>query len=274
MEGAHVVIVGSGNLSHALVTRWMTSPHIAGLQVLARSERYRVKGWSQAAMRVVTEDDQCLKDTDIVVLAVKPKDAVQALQHVAQVSPGIRVLLSVAAGVTIAQIRTLLPASGIVRTMPNICSQVGRSVTGVAFDGVNSLDRQIVLELLHELGQTTETPESLLDPMTALFGSGPAYVLVFLRSIVDTAIKFGMEPDVARQLALQMVLGTSELALSESHDSLEHIVSRVVSPGGTTEAMLDVLQSKGWQNIMESALSAAAERAIQLGALAPLSGRA
>ena len=274
MANARVVIVGSGNLSHALVSRWLSSPHIAHLKVLARSDRYRVKGWSAAAMELVTYDDSCLSEADIVVLSVKPKDAPAALDHIARVAADLPILVSVAAGISIATIRSALPHSGIVRTMPNICSQVGRSVTGVSFDKVLPSQRTMVLDLLHELGETVETPESLLDPMTALFGSGPAYVLMFLHSIVDTAIKFGLDQDTARQLALQMVLGTSELALAQSQDSLEHIVSRVVSPGGTTEAMLKVLESQGWQDIMESALYAAGERAIELGSLEPARGRA
>lgn len=265
MDQKNLVIIGSGNLAHALAIRWLRSERISRLSVLARSQTFLSQGWNEALRRRVTYDPAILGGAHLVVLAVKPKDAMAALHQVAHHAPNSAVILSVVAGISVAKIRSMLPTMGIVRTMPNICSEVGRSVTGYSLDGIADTDRDHALLLLSELGDAIETPEAWLDPMTALFGSGPAYVLEFIGSIVNTAVNLGLDRDVARQLALRMVVGTGELALTESGHTLGDIQQRVVSPGGTTEAMLRVLHTQRWPEIMESALHAAGHRAQELG---------
>lgn len=260
-----LVIIGSGNLAHALGSRWLCSEHGANLCILARSQKFMAQDWESWLKNRVVYDPSIVQTAKFVVLAVKPKDAMAALSQAAQYLNDSAVLISVVAGVSIAQMRTVIPHAGIIRTMPNICSEVGRSVTAYSIDGVNEVDRSEALTLLQELGDTVPTPEASLDPMTALFGSGPAYVLEFLTSIINSAVALGLDPDLSRQLALRMVVGTSELALTEKHHALEDIQSRVVSPGGTTEAMLRVLHTERWPEIMEAALQAAGSRATQLG---------
>jgi pyrroline-5-carboxylate reductase len=261
----NLVIIGSGNLAHALGFRWLPSPHVANLSILARSQKFLSQDWESRLKNRVVYDPSILQAAKFVVLAVKPKDAMAALSQASKYLDETAVLISVVAGVSIAEMRTVIPKSGIIRTMPNICSEVGRSVTGYSIDGVTETDRSQALILLQELGDTVETPEASLDPMTALFGSGPAYVLEFLSSIINTAVTLGLDADLSRQLALRMVVGTGELALTEKHHALEDIQSRVVSPGGTTEAMLRVLHTERWPEIMEAALQAAGSRATQLG---------
>ncbi len=265
MDQKRLVIIGSGNLAHALGSRWLFSPHVANLSMLARSQRFMSQDWNGQLKSRVTFDASVLKQAQVVVLAVKPKDALAALGQVESYLADSAILISVVAGVSIAKIRAVIPKAGIIRTMPNICSEVGRSVTGYSSDGVSEEDLSHAVTLLRELGDIVQTPEASLDPMTALFGSGPAYVLEFLTSIINSAVTLGLDADLSRQLALRMVVGTSELALTEKHHALEDIQSRVVSPGGTTEAMLRVLHTQGWPQIMEAALQAAGNRATELG---------
>ncbi len=261
----NLVIIGSGNLAHALGSRWLHSERIATLSILARSQKFLSQNWDADLQSRVTYDPKILSTAHLIVLAVKPKDASTALHQVAEHASDSAVVLSVIAGISIAQMRSVLPKSGIIRTMPNICSEIGRSVTGYSVNGVLPVDREYACQVLGELGDAVETPESWLDPMTALFGSGPAYVLEFIGNIINTAVTLGLDSDIARQLALRMVVGTSELALTEPALALGDLQSRVVSPGGTTEAMLHVLHTSRWPDIMESALKAAGSRAVQLG---------
>ncbi|MDA8194735.1 MAG: pyrroline-5-carboxylate reductase [Thermaerobacter sp.] len=261
-----VVIVGSGNLAHALLTGWMRQPSPVRFQVLARSHRYLSRGWESPASDCVVTNPRILTNADLVVLAVKPKDIPDALLTVRTYSPAFTPVLSAAAGITLDRLAESLPRRPLIRAMPNICSRVGSSVTGVSFSGVSPSQRAIVRELLAVLGEVVETEEHLLNPMTALYGSGPAYVYVFVNTIVDTAQQLGLPRDVARTLALQMVRGSSELALAETDQPFDRLVEQVASPGGTTEAMLKVLDQADWPGVMKRALLQAGERARQLGA--------
>ncbi len=261
-----IIVVGPGNIAHAIVARWLQVAD-AEIHVLARSKTYLTKGWRPQEQQVVTFDQEVLTQADLIMLAVKPKDMLTTL---AQLKPRISpasIILSVAAGIAIAQIRQLLPELGIVRTMPNVCSEIGTSVTGISFDNVAEEDKSWVMSLMNLLGHVVEMPEHLLNPMTALYGSGPAYVYVFLQAIIRAAEDLGIPPEHARELAAHMVLGASQKALMDSDKSLDQLVSQVVSPGGTTEAMLRVLDQLGWQDIMHQALKAAGEKAAQLGAV-------
>lgn len=266
-----VIIVGAGNLSHALVQGWMRNRGRRHYRVLARSDRYLAQGWSDDERALVGYDPIMIAEADLVVLAVKPKDVTGALDTIAQFIHAATPLLSAVAGVPIARLKEHLPHHGIIRTMPNICSAIGSSVTGVTFKDVSPAQKVEVIALLAELGRVVEIPEDMLNPMTALFGSGPAYVYVFLEAIVQAAAELGIPTALARNLALEMVRGASELALAEGDRPFAHLVDQVVSPGGTTEAMLRVLQRENWQTVLKDALFQAGDRARQLG-LAPAVG--
>ncbi len=259
-----IVVVGPGHLAHAVVSRWLKVADVK-IQVLARSERYLAKGWTPEEESLVTFRADALRRAKLVVLAVKPKDMADTLATLEEFIPPKALVLSFAAGISIEQIHNAWPHHGIVRTMPNICSEIGCSVTGAAFSDVSAAEKAWVMELLNLLGYVTEMPEHLLNPMTALYGSGPAYVYIFIQSIMQAAADLGIPDGQSRELAAQMVKGASEMALNDRQKSLAQLVDEVVSPGGTTEAMLKVLVQSGWQDILHQALKAAGERAIQLG---------
>ncbi len=259
-----IVVVGPGNIAHAIVSRWLQVAD-ADISVLARSKTYLTKGWHSDEQQVVTFDRDIVANADLIMLAVKPKDMLTTLAQLKSRISSTSIVLSVAAGITIGQIRHLLSEPGIVRTMPNICSEIGTSVTGISFDNVPKEDRSWIMSLMNLLGHVVEMPEHLLNPMTALYGSGPAYVYVFLKAIIRAGEDLGIPPEHARELAAHLVLGASQKALIDNDKSLDQLVGQVVSPGGTTEAMLRVLDQLGWQDIMHQALKAAGEQAAQLG---------
>ncbi|MCL4496200.1 MAG: pyrroline-5-carboxylate reductase [Firmicutes bacterium] len=261
-----IVVVGPGNIAHAIVSRWLQVAD-AEIYVLARSKTYLTKGWRPREQQAVTFDQNAVTNADMVMLAVKPKDMFTTLEQMKPQLSSASIILSVAAGITISQIRQILPNQRIVRTMPNICSEIGTSVTGISFDNVADEDKSWILSLMNLLGHVVEMPEHLLNPMTALYGSGPAYVYVFLQAIIRAAEDLGIPPEHSRELASYMVLGASQKALIDNDKSLDQLIDQVVSPGGTTEAMLRVLDQLGWQDIMHQALKAAGEKASQLGAV-------
>lgn len=260
-----IVVIGSGNVSRALVTGWLERAPQLDIAVLARSDRYLTNGWTRNLQNLVTFETDVLSHAHVIVLAVKPKNALDVLDTVKMVVPSRAPIISVVAGVTISQIETVLGAHSIVRTMPNICSAVGHSVTGATFSRVSSEDKERIMHILQSLGRVVETPEHLLDPMTALYGSGPAYVYVFFEAIVEAAIRLGLPEPLARELTIDMVLGSSKLAAAEKDAPLNDLIKQVVSPGGTTEAMLNVLHQNAWPAIMRQALFEAGDRARKLG---------
>ncbi|POB09651.1 MAG: pyrroline-5-carboxylate reductase [Sulfobacillus thermosulfidooxidans] len=259
-----IVIVGSGHLARAVVSRWQQARAL-DIHVLARSNKYLSKGWSLDEQALVTFDTSVLRDADLVLLAVKPKDMPGTLNQLKDEIAPHAVVLSVAAGISIDQIRKIWPDHAIVRTMPNICAEIGRSVTGVSYYHITDHDKAWVNDLLTLLGYTQEMPEHLLNPMTALYGSGPAYVYIFIDAIMQAAHELGIPAEHSRSFAAYMVQGACEMALTDHDKTLGQLVDEVVSPGGTTEAMLKVLRNAGWQDILSQALQAAGERAIQLG---------
>lgn len=260
----HIVIIGSGNLSRALIAGWRNTPDVS-LAVLARSDRFLSRGWEAADRQLVTYDRTVLRTADVAVLATKPKDAEETVKSLAQWLPPSLVFVSAVAGVQLAQLRALLPDHSLVRTMPNICAAVAASVTGLTFDRVSEADRLWITSLMERLGTVAEVSESLLNPMTALWGSGPAYVYVFLNAIVETARELGLAPGQAREMAALMMEGAARLARAKSDQPLTALIDEVVSPGGTTEAMLKVLDQSEWQATLAAALLAAGRRAAELG---------
>ncbi len=260
----HIVIVGPGHIGHALVRRWMTLDGLT-LSVLARSTNYLNNGWLPEETALITVDPEILREADLVVIAVKPKDVNSTLTNISSFVPADAIIFSVAAGISIPQIQERFPHHGIVRAMPNVCSEIGESVTGIAFSMVSHEEKTAISQLCEHLGRVAEVPEHLLNPITALYGSGPAYVYVFLQAIMQSAEDLGIPQEQSRELAAYMVKGASQMVLHDSKESLPQLIGQVVSPGGTTEAMLQVLVNDGWQQILHDALNSAGDRAGQLG---------
>jgi pyrroline-5-carboxylate reductase len=123
----------------------------------------------------------------------------------------------------------------------------------------------IVESLVSELGPIMEVEEELINPMTALLGSGPAYVYVFMQAIIEAGRRLGVDPDLARLLSAQMIEGAARLAQHDQSTDLDGLIRQVVSPGGTTEAMLTALDQAAWSESLTDALLKAGERAVELG---------
>jgi len=201
-----------------------------------------------------------------VILAVKPQNAAETLPAYAKYTSGA-VFLSIMAGRTIGGISALLgPAGKIVRAMPNTPAAVRQGVTvACPGAGVNQGQRDLCDALLQAIGMVAWVDdEGLLDPVTAVSGSGPAYVFLLAELMEREAIRQGIPPDLARLLARQTVAGSGALLAASAEDSAALRVA-VTSPGGTTKAALDVLMADpAWPALMEKAIKAATERSREL----------
>ena len=264
----NIVFIGAGHMARALIAG-LRRQGIAGeqIQVHAPSSAHRDALAEEFGIRSLAATAQNLPANSVVIYAAKPKQisAVLALWRQAFADAGV-LFLSVAAGIGSARIAAeLSPGSAIVRGMPNTPAQVGAGATALyARDSVSAAQRETAEFIMSAVGQIYWlSDESLMDAVTALSGSGPAYVLLFLEALEDAAVLQGLDRPTARALALQTVLGTAQMAAAGplSPTELRH---QVTSPGGTTAAGLAVWEEH-LRPLAQRALAAAAERSRALG---------
>jgi len=200
------------------------------------------------------------------VLAVKPQDMRTALAPLAAQAPG-KLVVSIAAGLRLADIsRWLGGHRKLVRAMPNTPALIGAGIAGLyALPEVSAVERERAERILGAVGETVWVErESLLDPVTALSGSGPAYVFWFIEQLAASGEALGLAPEAARKLALATVLGAGRLA-AQSADPPAVLRERVTSKGGTTEAALRVFDEERLAERLRRALEAASRRGAELG---------
>ena len=222
----------------------------------------------QLGVNVVRDNTGVVLACDVVVLAVKPqviRDVLLPLRvAIGQQRP---LLLSIAAGVRETDINRWAGGdSAVVRAMPNTPALVASGATGLyANPLVTEAQKDLAESLMRAVGVTVWLDqESLLDPVTALSGSGPAYFMLFMEALEQAAIEQGLAPDVAHLLVLETCLGAAKLA-RDSEEDLTELRRRVTSPGGTTEKALLVMEGSGITRTIQEAFRAASARASELG---------
>lgn len=261
-----VGVVGLGNMGEAIVRALIESGYDrdAILPFEVKQERIRLAR-DTYGLQVAPSLSQLVSESTYVILAVKPQDAKTVLHAIASEMNESKILISIMAGITISSLVAMLeqPAK-VVRVMPNICVAVAQGALGLASnDRVSSDELKTVVELLTPLGSIVEVAEHQMDAVTALSGSGPAFVLAFLEALIDGGVQMGLARDKAYKLALKTLQGTiSMLDKEDIHPTL--LKERVTSPGGTTMAGLVTLDERGFKGIVIRCLEAAKSRAKEL----------
>ena len=201
-----------------------------------------------------------------IFMAVKPEDMQSLLLQLAPLLQPPQVVVSVAAGVTIKQIEAVLPAQiGVIRVMPNTPCLIKQGVLAVsAGQYVAETDLRLVECWLKNMGSVHIVPEKLLDAVTGVSGSGPAYVYLFLEALADGGVLAGLPRVLAQELAVETVLGAA-LMVKETAEHPALLREMVTSPGGTTAAALFALEKGGFRALLQQAVQAAAERSKELG---------
>jgi pyrroline-5-carboxylate reductase len=268
MEQPAVALVGAGQMGAAMVRGWLKAIRQGGgltLTVLEPQFDPVLERELDAAGAVLNPPEPGHKD--IVVLAVKP----QAIAHAAPAARAFvgpdTLVLSIMAGVTIPALTRQFGVERVIRAMPNTPGQIGHGVTAyVASAACRACDIALAEQLLSPLGQVERiVAERLMDVVTAVSGSGPAYVFFLAEALAAAAEGEGLDKETAARLARQTVAGAGALML-ESGLSAGELRKQVTSPGGTTEAALDVLQSAaGLAPVLRRAVQAAATRSRELG---------
>lgn len=272
MKNIPIAFIGGGNMARSLIGGlvaggqdpgciWVAEPD-AGQRDLLRS---------RFGVHTSADNPEIVAKGEVIVLAVKP----QILQGVArQLAPAIQarqpLVISIAAGVREPDLRRWLGGGSpaLVRTMPNTPALVGSAASALfANEFVSEDRRQLAESLLRAVGVTVWVDdETLLDAVTALSGSGPAYFFLVMEALERAALELGLDADTARLLTLQTAFGAAKMAL-ESVESPATLRVRVTSPGGTTERALAILREGGVETLLARALAAARQRARELGDL-------
>lgn len=264
-----LLLVGCGKMGGAMLAGWLARGLAPADVVVA--EPIEAMRPAHPGLRLVAASSELKETPEIVVLAVKPQsmDAIlpDLRRFAGQGSGGGAAFLSIAAGKTLGYFANHLGSTAkVVRSMPNTPAAVRQGITvATAAPGVSETEKKLCHELLEAVGQVLWVDdESLLDPVTALSGSGPAYVFLLVEAMAAAGAKLGLAPDMAMQLARATVAGSGEL-LRQSSDPAEQLRINVTSPGGTTAEALKVLMAAdGIQPVFDKALAAASRRSKEL----------
>jgi pyrroline-5-carboxylate reductase len=264
----NVAFIGSGIMGEAMIRGLLTQNIVKPDQIYAADplpsrlddlrERYGI--------RVTSNNSDAAEAGQVIVLSTKP-------QNLAEVMPGIRghlrrqdLLLSILAGTPIRKLADGVAHASVVRAMPNTPAQIGQGMTvWTATPEVTEEQRGQAQAILGALGQELfVNDESYLDMATALSGTGPAYVFMFMESLIDAGVHLGFSRRVAEQLVFQTMLGSLEYA-AQSGKHVAELRNQVTSPGGTTAAALYHLEKGGLRTVISRAIWAAYQRSVELG---------
>ena len=269
-----ITFIGGGNMGRALIGGLLAS----GLQAkqitvvepfTATAEKLK----ADFSVAIVNSIDGLQIDSKlehVVVIAVKPQDfkqvALSLAPHLEAIDAQRLLIISIAAGIRLSSMVNWLGHSRCVRAMPNTPALIGMGMTGLCSGA--SVDAQACSKaaaLCNAVGQSVWVKdENLIDAVTAVSGSGPAYVFAFLEALQSGGEKLGLDPVAARALAYATLQGAAQLAIN-ADESAGSLREKVTSKGGTTAAALAVLQESNWQGILEAALAAAAKRGQAMG---------
>jgi pyrroline-5-carboxylate reductase len=220
---------------------------------------------AETKCKVTTDPVEAISGRQVIVVSVKPGDVVPLLGTLEGKVDSSQLVLSMAAGVTTSTYERFLGDVPVIRSMPNTPALVGEGVTGIAAGanaGLSELD--LARDVLGAVGSVRMMDEALLDAVTAVSGTGPAYVFLLAEALTEAALREGLPRDIAERFVNQTVRGAGHL-LTDTGKSPTELRSQVTSPGGTTAAAVHVLEEGGFRALLEDAVRAAAKRATELG---------
>lgn len=268
LKNKRIGFIGCGAMGRALagglVSAGLETAALRGCDI-APERRSRFE--EELGLRTLADNAELVAQSDVVVLAVKPADAVGALRQLSGGGDLTRPLwISIAAGIPIASLESALPAGArVIRAMPNTPALVGAGATAYcANTAAGDADRAVAAALFAAVGHAWAAPaEGLMDAVTGLSGSGPAYVFLILEALADAGVRVGLPRDAAYVLASQTVYGASKLAL-ESGAHPAALKDQVAAPGGTTIAGLERLEAGGVRAAIYDAVASATARSREL----------
>ncbi|MFP6656719.1 MAG: pyrroline-5-carboxylate reductase [Pirellulales bacterium] len=269
MTAKSIGFVGAGQMARALARGFVAAELFEAAQILAsdpsetaRDEFSKIVSGASTSM----DNKEVAARADVIVLAVKPQLVDTVLAEIAGSISDRQLVVSIAAGVSLTQLAASLgEQTRLVRVMPNTPCLISQGASAFCIGGAaTDIDAELVEMLLSSVGRVFRLQESLMDAVTGLSGSGPAFVCLLVEALSDGGVRMGLPRDVASTLASQMVAGTALMILATGeHPAI--LKDRVASPGGTTIAGLEALESHSFRAALIAAVEAATKRSAELG---------
>jgi pyrroline-5-carboxylate reductase len=268
MKNKTLGFIGAGNMAAALVKGLLQAKVVPPEGIIVsdvKAERL-AHFEEQHDVRTTQDNHELVRASDVIVLSVKPQVIDKVLTLIGNDVKSTQLVISVAAGVPVEAIEARLPAgTHVVRTMPNTPATVQAGATAIAAGThATEADLEVARALFSAVGRVVTLDESLLDAVTGLSGSGPAYVMLMIEALADGGVKVGLHRDTALLLAAQTVFGSAKLLL-ETGEHPGRLKDMVTSPGGTAIAGLHTLESGGLRRTLIDAVEAATNRSVALG---------
>ena len=264
-----IVFVGAGSMAEAIIAGIVGKNVMAAenVHVMNKSDDGRLAQLHEMfGVSLVCAERKALGQADLIVLATKPKDIWQAMRDIEPFIGKDTAVLSVIAGVSIDTIESGLGKRPVARSMPNTSAAIGKSATGITLnDAIDGQMQTLIIELLSAIGLVKIVEEDNLHAVTALSGSGPAYVYYMVEALEEAAIAQGLPKEVARDLVIQTFEGAA-LMLKLTGEEPDLLRKNVTSPGGTTEAGIQALEGNFFKEAIAACVHRAVNRSRELGA--------
>lgn len=253
-------------MAEAILSRLVNAKAYTAAEILVSDPLGQRRDFLQQKYGVgVTDDNQAAAATEVLLLAIKPQVLEMVASNLRESKAHSSLLISILAGVPLERLETSFPDRAIVRAMPNTPATVGAGITAIAAGKkVEATHLSLARTILASIGGVIEVSESLMDAVTGLSGSGPAYVAIAIEALADGGVAAGLPRAIAQQLALQTVLGTAQL-IQDAKLHPADLKDRVTSPGGTTIAGVAQLEKAGFRSALIEAVKAATLRSQELG---------
>jgi pyrroline-5-carboxylate reductase len=264
-----VGFIGAGSIAYTMISGLISNGIIKGEKIWVTNKQNTERLldlWNKYQVNYSKDKKKVLDNTDIIILAVKPADAMAVLEEIKPMIDEKQMIVSVIAGVTTENIEKVLGKRiAVIRVMPNISCAIGESATAIT-KGRFANERHLATasKLFNALGEVVVVDESNMDIITGLSGSGPAYFYYMVELMEKTAVESGLAKDTAKKLLLQTLYGAAKM-LRDSNEDPSELRRKVTSPEGTTYAALEVFQNMGLEETVRKAVIRAAARSRELG---------
>ncbi|KGR74703.1 pyrroline-5-carboxylate reductase [Ureibacillus sinduriensis] len=261
-----ILFVGAGSMAEALIQGWVEQKVIPSenIYVTNRSKIERLIELSESYAVNILDDNEKIRDMDLIILAMKPKDIQPAMERIQPFLNKDTAVLSVLAGIPIHTIEEGIGNRPIARVMPNTSATIGMSASGIAFnERVDDYQKVLYLQMMEAIGIVIEVEEDKLHAVTALSGSGPAYLYYLLEAWEAVGSEFGLSKEVVRQLMVQTIAGSAAMLQSVKEEPTT-LRRKVTSPGGTTEAGITALENNRFNEAIYACIKSAEARSREL----------
>lgn len=262
----NIGVIGVGNMGQAIIKGLKGANSKENIFIFEKDRKKSQKAIGELKVKEIDSIEDLVRRTNVIIICVKPQDIDEVLDKIACLNSQDKLFISIAAGIGTSYIlKKIKTKTAVIRVMPNINAFVGMSVNAIC-RGKYALDTDLLAaeKIFGTIGENFILPEKKIDIVTAISGSGPAYTALFIKALLDAAIKNELPKLTAGKIVMQTLRGTLEM-LKRYKISPQDFIKKVMSKGGTTEAAFKVLDGSGFEKIILDVVSAACNRSRELG---------